>query len=192
MIKDIISILIKKLRKIVKNIKKYIYYNVRLWNQNTLIESISMYDLIYPTRIDVKSRIEFLKAYEKGGKSLAYKSEYVKFIEARVSYEAVDKFVNKFINLYENIKKDGFKKRYSIEVIKYDSKYPVYLPPNHKVVTQTLEPGYEIFDGAHRLSILIYLGETNIECILVNEPSFRPPDYKSFYNRHNKLKNLNY
>ena len=142
---------------------------------------IEITDLIYPNRMDILLRIEFLKELDSNGeKSAINNTPYTDFYDRRYPNRSTIKYVKSFVSLYRSIKRDGFDRSYSVPVVRYENCHNVVLPPDYKTVSYQSHSHYQLKNGAHRTAILKHLGERTVPCFIFSPNDSDVPDYSTY------------
>jgi hypothetical protein len=131
------------------------------------IIDVNPYDLIFPNRLDLWFRVEFLKQVEESGGDFDLMSTAYAFhrMYMYLSPDKVEEKLQEFVNVTRSIKAFGYP-RY-----RCSEDYIVIAPNADKA-----GPKYQLVDGAHRLAAAIHTGMEKVPCRLRKEP-FEGPDY---------------
>lgn len=175
------------------NVAKRLHRLNRCSSYNTVVLPIDQ--LIYPNRLDIQLRIEFLERYDKNLACGFRDTAYLKFITDSSRGIEVDGIqqVEHFLKLYHSIRNKEYLVDFEnlITVVKREVPHPVVNVTNRSEISTWVGKAWELYDGAHRLAILKHLGHGTIKCrVLDSSTVFSPPDYTSFivdkgYSVHN-------
>lgn len=168
--------------------------NAFLWSLDNLKEKFSKTSTLNPklllteNREDVDLRINFLNdILEK--KSQPEQTQYFKFIsdtDKGITRNSID-FVENFKKLYFDIKKNNI--LIPILVGKFHQKKikTRYIIQGEKFWSEIEnKTGYQLMDGAHRLSIAIYLKFDSISVKIIKPLGFEIPNYTEYISHKEK------
>ena len=152
-------------------------------------EEVCIDDLIYPHRLDINLRVDFIKNYILKPSNKVENSDYYKFLvnlkkhPYYISDIDTEGLIKKFFNLYFSIKNNGFQPdkygHITIEKVKTKMKF-VY--PNSGEIISGIEVNnkYILSEGAHRLAVLKALNYSKVKCKRIYKASSTSSDYTSF------------
>lgn len=165
-----------------------------LWNIDNLKVKFSKLDFLDPklllteNRFDISLRIDFLNDVI-ANKQPANKTKYFKFIidkDKGISRDP-NNTINDFLNLFYDIQKNKIKN--PILIVKFSSlKIPTrYIFENQKfwfdIENKT---DYQLMDGAHRLSVALFLEIPLIPVKIINPLAFEIPNYTQYIKKKEK------
>lgn len=168
--------------------------NPFLWYIDNLKEKFSKTRFLDPklllteNRHDISLRIDFLNEVIEH-KQDATKTKYFKFIidkDKGISRDPTN-IITDFLNLYSDIKKNNICN--PVLVGKYtSSKIPTrYIFKNQKFwFDMENKSGYQLMDGAHRLSVALFLQISLIPVKIINPLAFEIPNYTQYLKKKEK------
>lgn len=139
-------------------------------------------NLLTENRKDIEYRIEFLKTILE--KTMPpEKTKYYHFITDtdKGIIREPNTVIHEFLELCENIKKNGILE--PIIVGKYSDKLlkTRYILKGKKYWSEIQnKTGYQLIDGAHRLSVALFLGYQTIPVKIIKPLTFEIPNYTSY------------
>jgi hypothetical protein len=168
--------------------------NPFLWYIDNLQEKFSKITFLDPklllteNRHDILLRVDFLTEVIIN-KQDSSKTKYFKFIidkDKGISRDPTN-VTSDFLNLYYDIKQNNIVS--PILVGKYDSsKIPTrYIFENQKFWFDIEnKSGYQLMDGAHRLSVALFLEISSIPVKIINSLAFEIPNYTQYIKKKEK------
>ena len=168
--------------------------NPFLWYIDNLKEKFSKITFLDPklllteNRYDVSLRVDFLTEVIMN-KQEADKTKYFKFITDKDKgiFRDHTNVISNFLNLYYDIKNNDIVS--PLLVGKYDSsKIPTrYIFENQKFWFDIEnKSGYQLMDGAHRLSVALFLEIPSIPVKIINSLAFEAPNYTQYIKQKEK------
>lgn len=177
-----------KISRIPDELKK-IYFNL------LPCRSIPIDDLIYPHRLDIQLRVDFLKDYLiAGNMEKANRSEYYQFLKNLNKHpyyiKAIDedKMIEKFAKLFYSIRDEGLdqKKYEPIKIERVKKKMRFEYPDNGKIIEGIRSNHkYILREGAHRIAILKVLNYNKVQCKIIYTGKQSTSDYSTFIRNYN-------
>lgn len=167
--------------------KLLISFRKRSYNSFSALKNIDISRLLTENRKDIDIRIDFLTEVLDGGKD-PKDTFYYRFISDKRRLKnpgAIDLngdyMVNKFLELYRDICRDGFNGHVFADKVFFDEIKTHYLVGGQKKYVKIPNTsGYQLLQGAHRIAIQKYLGETEIPCMVTHGSKASYPNYKIF------------
>jgi len=168
--------------------------NPFLWYIDNLKEKFSKITFLDPTllltenRYDISLRVDFLTEVIRDEQE-ANKTKYFKFITDKDKgiFRDHATVISNFLNLYYDIKNNDIV--HPLLVGKYDSsKIPTrYILENQKFWFDIEnKSGYQLMDGAHRLSIALFLEIPKIPVKIISPLAFEAPNYTQYIKQKEK------
>jgi hypothetical protein len=172
--------LLDKIRIVIVNLLNNSIIRIQL-----LLKPVSLMkaeDLTTENRLDINLRVEFLKQVINKGKK-AEKTRYYKFVQVFDSLDP-DLITKKFLGLYDDIKKNSFKKYLVVaRVNKFNNMEGVFRS-HREVSNKKIMSEWQLVGGAHRLAACRFLGHEKIPVKIVSSPFLDFPDFTSFIKRY--------
>lgn len=167
--------------------KLLISFRKRSYNSFSVLKNIDISCLMTENRKDIEVRIDFLTEVLDGNKD-PKNTFYYRFISDKRRLKNPkaldldgDYMVTKFLDLYRDIRRRGFRGHVFADKVFFDKIRTHYLVGGKKQYVEIPNTsGYQLLQGAHRLAIQKYLGETEIPCRVTHGSKNSYPNYKIF------------
>lgn len=178
---------IKICRTIFKNFLNFYYACLPL-------KEINIDELIYPHRLDIQLRVDFLLNYVINNNIHTNRSPYYEFLQnlKKHSYYIKDidenKLIEKFIDLYYSIKKNGLDlNNFEPIIVEKVSPKLRFIYPNDGKLIEGIRSNNKFIlrEGAHRLAILKVLNYSKVYCKLSYSGKDFTSDYTTFIESYN-------
>jgi len=165
-----------------------------LWYVDTLKEKFSKIEFLDPklllteNRYDISLRIDFLNEVIKK-KQVANKTKYFKFITDKDKGISRDpkNIITNFLNLYNDIKKNNMKNPILVGNYSSQNISTRYISENQKFWLDIKnKTGYQLMDGAHRLSVALFLKIPLIPVKIIHPLAFEVPNYTEYIKKKEK------
>jgi len=165
-----------------------------LWIIDNLKVKFSKIDFLDPkllhteNRFDISLRVDFLNDVIEN-KQAANKTKYFKFITDKDKGISRDpnNIINDFLNLFHDIKNNNI--QYPILAGKY---FTLKIPTRYIFENQKFwfdienKTDYQLMDGAHRLSVALFLEIPLIPVKIINPLAFEIPNYTQYIKKKEK------
>ena len=143
-------------------------------------------DLITENRFDLNLRIKFLEEVINKKKKIN-ETRYYKFIETPDGDGIEDDpifFSKEFINLYQSIKKNGFRGYFIVAETDRFNHMEIVFKNFRKISNKKIKFKYQLIGGAHRFAVCKFLGYKKIPVKIVKSPFLSFPDFTDFIRRY--------
>lgn len=147
---------------------------------------MDMEELITKNRLDLNLMVKFLE--EVVGRKKKYnKTRYYKFVKIPRGgglNEDPDIISKQFIDIYESIRKNGFKGYFIVAKTNNFNFIETVFRDCRKISNEKIRFKYQLVGGAHRFAACKFLGYEKIPVKMIRTPFLNFPDMTSFIKRY--------
>lgn len=144
--------------------------------------------LLTDNRKDISLRIDFLTQVIKNNQD-PKQTMYFKFIsdpEKGILRESVFA-IKHFLELFSDVKNNGIHTPILVSKFSSDMISTRYIQNNQKIWSKIQnKTGFQLMDGAHRLSVALFLKHDNIPVKIIKSFGFEIPNYTEFLKKKEK------